>query len=340
MNWPVGGPSSTALVFDEELPLPDSTIDRFLLVHLLEHSENPRETLKEIWRVLAPGGRLVIVVPNRRGVWARFEHTPFGTGRPFSRGQLTELLRETNFTPSVWSEALCFPPSKRRWMMRFHQLLERTGRRLWPIFSGVVIVEAQKRLYQGIPVAQRASRRVFVPVLSPQGATRRRDVGPEWPRAVVNSPLSWPSVTDASIFAGVGNVRENRRHFHRLSVVADAGIGRRRRRRRAAGRRSRSIWSWCWPSTSRARWMPTRPRCSGRAMSTAISHPDFIRADQDRASNGRIALSYFEWAGEVKQEPVIPWQVIDSRRERCRLCQPDRGSGPMAASAAPRFPAR
>jgi SAM-dependent methyltransferase len=177
VNWPVGGPSATALVFDEELPLPDSTIDRFLLVHLLEHSENPRETLKEIWRVLAPGGRLVIVVPNRRGVWARFEHTPFGTGRPFSRGQLTELLRETNFTPSAWSEALCFPPSKRRWMMRFHQLLERSGRRLWPIFSGVVIVEAQKRLYQGVPVAQRASRRVFVPVLSPQGATRTaRDV--------------------------------------------------------------------------------------------------------------------------------------------------------------------
>ena len=38
-------------------------------------------------------GKLVIVTPNRRGLWARFEHTPFGTGRPFSRGQLTELLR-------------------------------------------------------------------------------------------------------------------------------------------------------------------------------------------------------------------------------------------------------
>ena len=172
VNWPPGGPSSTVLVFDEELPLTNSAIDRMLLVHLLEHAENPRETLKEAWRVLAPGGRLVIVVPNRRGVWARFEHTPFGTGRPFSRGQLTALLRETNFTPAAWSEALCFPPSKRRWMMRFHRLLERSGRRLWPIFSGVVIVEAQKRLYQGIPVTQRASRRVFVPVLSPQGATR------------------------------------------------------------------------------------------------------------------------------------------------------------------------
>ncbi len=171
--WPAGGPSATALVFDEELPLVDASIDRMLLVHSLEHAESPRETLKEIWRVLAPSGRVVIVVPNRRGIWARFEHTPFGTGRPFSRGQLSELLREANFTPSAWSDALFFPPSKRRYMMRFHNILERMGRRLWPIFSGVIVVEAQKRVYQGVPVTRRASRRVFVPVLSPQGAATR-----------------------------------------------------------------------------------------------------------------------------------------------------------------------
>ena len=169
--WPAGRPSATALVFDEELPLVDSSIDRMLLVHSLEHAENPRETLNEIWRVLSPAGRVVIVVPNRRGVWARFEHTPFGIGRPFSRGQLTELLREANFTPAAWADALLFPPSQRRFMMRFHAVLERMGRRLWPIFPGVLIVEAQKRIYQGVPIAQRASRRVFVPVLSPQGVT-------------------------------------------------------------------------------------------------------------------------------------------------------------------------
>lgn len=175
--WPASGPTATALVFDEDLPLVDSSIDRMLLIHSLEHAENPRETLNEIWRVLSPAGRVVIVVPNRRGVWARFEHTPFGIGRPFSRGQLTELLREANFTPAAWTDALLFPPSQRRFMMRFHAVLERMGRRLWPIFSGVIIVEAQKRIYQGVPIAQRASRRVFVPVLSPQGITGRGVMG-------------------------------------------------------------------------------------------------------------------------------------------------------------------
>lgn len=174
VNWPPDGPSATALVFDEEMPLVDSSIDRVLMVHALEHAENPRETLKEIWRVLAPGGRLVIVVPNRRGMWARFEHTPFGTGRPYSRGQLTGLLRESNFTPGSFSEALFFPPTERRWLLRLTGLFEKSGRRLWPIFSGVTVVEAQKRLYQGLPVAARASRRVFVPVLAPQGAATAR----------------------------------------------------------------------------------------------------------------------------------------------------------------------
>jgi SAM-dependent methyltransferase len=113
VNWPAGGPSATALVFDEELPLADASLDRILMVHSLEFAENPRETLKELWRVLAPGGRLVIVAPNRRGVWARFEHTPFGAGRPYSRGQLIRLLRESNFTPGAFAEALFFPPSER-----------------------------------------------------------------------------------------------------------------------------------------------------------------------------------------------------------------------------------
>ncbi|WP_173933751.1 methyltransferase domain-containing protein [Chelativorans sp. Marseille-P2723] len=168
--WPSGRPSSTVLVFEEELPLPDAALDRILLVHALEHAENPEQMLLELWRVLAPGGRLVIVVPNRRGLWARFEHTPFGTGRPYSRAQLVDLLREANFTPGAWADSLHFPPARRRWVMRLHKVLERAGRRFWPLFAGVLVVEAEKRLHQGIPAMARRFRRVLVPALAPQGA--------------------------------------------------------------------------------------------------------------------------------------------------------------------------
>jgi len=172
VHWPVGKPSCTALVFDDDLPLPDSSVDMILMAHLLEHSENVEHTLHEAWRVLAPNGKLILVLPNRRGVWARFEHTPFGTGRPFSRGQITRFLRNAQFSPEKWSDALHFPPSKRDSVLKMHAGIERIGRRVWPAFSGVIIVEAAKKLYQGLPVGARASRKVFVPVLAPQGSGR------------------------------------------------------------------------------------------------------------------------------------------------------------------------
>ena len=97
VNWPVQGRSSSALVDTTMLPLPDSCMDRVLLVHALETLDHPREVLSEIWRILTPGGRLIVIVPNRRGLWARVDSTPFGQGQPFSKSQLRELMRDTLF---------------------------------------------------------------------------------------------------------------------------------------------------------------------------------------------------------------------------------------------------
>lgn len=175
LRWPAGAASLTALVGVEDLPLGDASVDRVLMVHALEFAENPQAMLSEAWRVLAPGGHLVMVVPNRRGVWTRFEHTPFGSGRPWSRGQLLRLLRESLFTPSAWSDALLFPPFKRRSLLRLAAALEGTGRQIWPVFSGVIIIEATKQLYRGIPVAtaRRERQRASKPVLIPAGARMR-----------------------------------------------------------------------------------------------------------------------------------------------------------------------
>ena len=92
VKWPTARPALSALVDENELPLPDSAVDRVLLVHALEMTHDPAVLLREAWRVLAAGGRLLVVVPNRRGLWARMDTTPFGHGRPYSRSQINQLV--------------------------------------------------------------------------------------------------------------------------------------------------------------------------------------------------------------------------------------------------------
>lgn len=165
VRWPSTRPALAALVEEDDLPLTDSAVDRVLLVHALEMSADPAELLREVWRVLAPGGRLLAVVPNRRGLWARMDTTPFGQGRPYSRSQITQLLRETWFTPTGWGEALYVPPIGRGWFLRSAVAWERTGASLSAPFAGVHIVEATKQVYRAIPA--RWERRHLVPTLKP-----------------------------------------------------------------------------------------------------------------------------------------------------------------------------
>ncbi|TPN76866.1 DUF1194 domain-containing protein [Mesorhizobium sp. CU2] len=42
----------------------------------------------------------------------------------------------------------------------------------------------------------------------------------------------------------------------------------------------------------------------------ALRHPDFINAVRS-GPRGRIALAYFEWAGVVRDDGILAWQVID-----------------------------
>jgi SAM-dependent methyltransferase len=165
VKWPSQRPGLSALVDELDLPLQDSTIDRVLLVHALEMAHDPGALLREVWRVLAGGGRLLAVVPNRRGLWARMDTTPFGHGRPYSRSQITTLLRDTWFTPVGWGEALYVPPVGRGWFLRSAVAWERTGATLSAPFAGVHIVEATKQVYRPIPARHR--RPHLVPALEP-----------------------------------------------------------------------------------------------------------------------------------------------------------------------------
>lgn len=168
MVWPSSGLCQTVMVEEGTLPLPDASVDRLLLVHYLEVSENPHQLLREIWRVLAPEGRLLIIVPNRRGIWARLDTTPFGFGRPYSRDQLAKLLTQSLFTPIDVASALNMPPIDRPWLLRWAKAFERIGGRLWPLFSGVLMVEARKEVMTPLPVGKTArARRQLVTLPAP-----------------------------------------------------------------------------------------------------------------------------------------------------------------------------
>ena len=69
-RWPLGAPSLSCTAEEDALPFPDLTFDRILLVHGLEAADNARRLLRETWRVLKDDGRLLIVAPNRSGMWA------------------------------------------------------------------------------------------------------------------------------------------------------------------------------------------------------------------------------------------------------------------------------
>ena len=162
--WPSSGSVATVVMEEEHLPLPDNSVDYLLAIHSLEASEHVRGLLREIWRVLKPEGRLLIVVPNRRGVWARLDRTPFGHGQPFSQSQLEKLLAEAMFTPMEWGAALYMPPIDRRVVLRSALNIERIGLRISQAFAGVIIVEARKELVSPIgKVATARGLRVLVP---------------------------------------------------------------------------------------------------------------------------------------------------------------------------------
>jgi SAM-dependent methyltransferase len=168
LRWPPEGRNLVTLADEGELPFADYSIDRVLLVHALETSEEVRAMLKEIWRVLAGGGRLLIIAPNRRGIWARLDRTPFGSGRPYTMSQLSQLLRDEQFTPVGSDTALFIPPASSRVMLRSAAAWERVGRRWFPTFAGVVLVEATKQIYAK-PSAAKAPRRRLVYAPAPHG---------------------------------------------------------------------------------------------------------------------------------------------------------------------------
>ncbi len=167
--WPETGRNATVMVEDGRLPFRAGMFDRVLMVHALEEAEAPGQMLVEAVRALAPAGRIILVAAARGGFWGRAENTPFGHGRPFSRGQLERLVREVDLEPVAWSQTLYVPPW--RPALGVADAVERIGQAVAPGAAGIVLLEAARRTYARTPRglgARAALGELLKPLPSPQ----------------------------------------------------------------------------------------------------------------------------------------------------------------------------
>jgi len=147
VRWPRNEPNLVALGAESDLPIADQSIDKVLVIHTLESTEQMGRLLREVWRVLADGGEMIVVVPNRRGIWCLSERTPFGQGRPYSSTQLKQLLRNHLFAPKKTGFAVFVPPFRSNLLLKTAIAWERIGLRLAPRFAGAVVMLAEKQIY-------------------------------------------------------------------------------------------------------------------------------------------------------------------------------------------------
>ncbi len=137
-RWPTDTPNRACLVDEKQLPFTDSLFDQALVAHALEFTEPARQLLRELWRVLAPGGQLLLLVPNRTSLHTLIDQSPFANGRPFSTAQLQHLLHDALFDIQVAHTCVALPG------VFSATLMDRLLLRMLPRSGGIHIVLAQK----------------------------------------------------------------------------------------------------------------------------------------------------------------------------------------------------
>lgn len=173
MPWPAGMPNVSVLCEEKLWPVESDSVDRLIVLHGLETSEDPVALLDECYRVLAPEGRGLFIVPNRAGLWARRDQTPFGFGRPYSLGQLEAMLAAIGLSPKRHAGALYHPPSGTRFWLKTSAMWENIGRNVSNRFAGgVLIVEVAKQVpappRSGLPEAIRRPLRILDGIAAPE----------------------------------------------------------------------------------------------------------------------------------------------------------------------------
>lgn len=142
-----------------QLPFADRSFDVVLAGGTLEHVANDGQSLTELWRIMIPGGKLVIThLPNAGSLseWlARWRWPDHAHARRYRLSAVRERLLQHGFMPLRWGYHQVLPvappdPARRP---RFARLLDhlspinRVLERIWPInrLGSTLWIVAEKR---------------------------------------------------------------------------------------------------------------------------------------------------------------------------------------------------
>lgn len=81
----------------EKLPYPDGCFDYVYAKHVIEHLQSPDNLLSEVWRVLKPGGRLLLFTPDYEQCGDKFYAVDPTHIKPYTKEKLKNLLIKNNF---------------------------------------------------------------------------------------------------------------------------------------------------------------------------------------------------------------------------------------------------
>ncbi len=155
---------------EDHLPISNDSCDVFLLVHCLEHSNSPWGLMAEINRILPSGGKIIVVVPNRVGLWSRRTNNPFGSGRSYTKGQLKKLLNSTGFFELEIDYSIYYPPFNKFFNHKIFNFCEKFLKYILRENSGVIVGVYEKRVHKYV----KTKKKLFeIPLLKPNIALNK-----------------------------------------------------------------------------------------------------------------------------------------------------------------------
>ncbi len=150
----------------EQLPFKAGGVDLALLPHTLDYCRDPHQVLREVGRVLAPEGHVVIFGFNPISLWglrrfaARRPRPAPWSGRFFRLARIKDWLALLDFE-FVHGRMLYYrPPVAREGVMDRLHFLDKIGDRWWPLMAAVYLVVAKRRVVgvTPLPVKWKTSR--------------------------------------------------------------------------------------------------------------------------------------------------------------------------------------